>query len=49
MTAGMSEKIEWVRDKIDLAIQKIKGFFDGIKEMKDNVIGWFTEIKGQHH
>jgi hypothetical protein len=45
MTDGMSEKIEWVRDKIDAAIQGIKGFFDGIKEMKDNVIGWFTEIK----
>ena len=45
MTDGMSEKIEWVRDKIDLAIQKITGFFDGIKEMKDNVLGWFTDIK----
>lgn len=45
MTDGMSEKIEWVRDKIDAAIQGIKGFFDGIKEMKDNVVGWFTEIK----
>jgi phage-related protein len=45
MTNGMSEKIEWVRDKIDLAIQKITGFFDGIKEMKDNVLGWFTDIK----
>ena len=45
MTDGMSEKIEWVRDKIDAAIQGIKGFFDGIKEMKDNVLGWFTDIK----
>ena len=37
--------MSWIRDQIDAAILKIKGFFDGIKEMKDNVIGWFTEIK----
>lgn len=45
MTAGMSEKIEWVRDKIELAIQKITGFFDGIKQAKDDVLGWFGDIK----
>ena len=45
MTAGMDEKMSWIRDQIDAAILKITGFFDGIKQAKDDVLGWFGEIK----
>ncbi|GEM04533.1 hypothetical protein HMI01_15210 [Halolactibacillus miurensis] len=45
IATGIQNKIEYARDKVSNAIEKIKGLFDGIRTAKDNVLGFFDGIK----
>lgn len=42
---GITEKMETGSRNVKSAIDKIKGFFDRIKAMKDAVVGYFESIK----
>lgn len=44
MALGISEKMSSAQDKVRDAVNKIKGFFDGIKKAKDTVLGIFSNI-----
>lgn len=41
---GISEMMNKAQDKVSDAVNKIKGFFDGIKKAKDTVLGIFSNI-----